>query len=248
MSIFNIDSPLMQKLSLLWDLIVLNVLTLIFSTPIITAGAAITALYDAAWRLRTHQGTLLKNYWKAFTSNFKKATLLFIPVLVFGLILGYNAVFMRPNITADQQESLIPLIVGFVIWAMITTWVFPLQSRFENSWGRTLINALICALRFPGKTIPMMVLNMAPWAVLILLPEQFVQIGPLWFMAWFALAAYWNVMLMEGPMRFLVGLSEAAEAAAEEKQEALPAEESAAPAEIPAPEEAPEETPETVEQ
>ena len=72
MSIFNLDSPLMQKLSLLWDLIVLNVLTLIFCTPVITAGAAITALYDAAWRLRTHQGTLLKNYWKAFTSNFKK--------------------------------------------------------------------------------------------------------------------------------------------------------------------------------
>lgn len=59
MRIFHIDSPLMQKLSLLFDLMVLNLLTILCSLPIVTAGAAVSALYDAIWRLRQNQGTLL---------------------------------------------------------------------------------------------------------------------------------------------------------------------------------------------
>ena len=55
MPIFNLESPLMQKLSLLWDLMVLNVLTIIASLPVFTIGAALTALYDVVFRMDTQR-------------------------------------------------------------------------------------------------------------------------------------------------------------------------------------------------
>ena len=82
MRIFSLNSPLMQKLSLLYDLIILNLLTIFCSLPVVTMGAAISALYDGVWRLRNHEGTLLRNYFQAFRSNFKQATLLFLPLLL----------------------------------------------------------------------------------------------------------------------------------------------------------------------
>jgi len=94
MRIFHIDSPLTQKLSLLFDLMVLNLLTILCSLPIVTAGAAVSALYDAIWRLRQNQGTLLRNYFRAFRDSGKQATFLLLPLLAIGLVFGYNALLV----------------------------------------------------------------------------------------------------------------------------------------------------------
>lgn len=220
MSFFNLESPLMQKLSLLWDLMVLNILTILLSVPVFTMGTAVTALYDTVWRMRNHQGTLLRNYWKAFGSNFRKSTLLFLPILFFGVILSYNLMFIQLNNTSGQNMVLVPLILGFVLWAMVTAWVFPLQSRFENTWGKVLVNSFICAIRYLPKTITMVILNATPWVVLILLPELFVKLGILWGLLWFSLAAYWNLMLLEKPLQHLTELSVSANT--QPAQEELP--------------------------
>ena len=46
MKFFNYDSPIMQFLTRLTDLFILNFLFLICSIPIITIGASATALYS----------------------------------------------------------------------------------------------------------------------------------------------------------------------------------------------------------
>ena len=43
--LFNLDSPVMAFLSRVGDLIWLNVLTMLCCIPVITAGAALTALH-----------------------------------------------------------------------------------------------------------------------------------------------------------------------------------------------------------
>ena len=84
MRFFNIDSLLMQNLSLPFDLMVLNVLTIVCSLPIITMGASTSALYDSVWKLKQNQGTLIRNYFQAFRKNFIQATFLFF-LLLFSL-------------------------------------------------------------------------------------------------------------------------------------------------------------------
>ena len=46
--LFDMDNPLMQALGILADLMVLNLLTIVCSLPVLTAGAALTALNATA--------------------------------------------------------------------------------------------------------------------------------------------------------------------------------------------------------
>lgn len=68
-SIFNYDGPLMSGLGKLADLIILNLLTLLFCIPIVTIGASITAAHYVALKIRRGEGYVVKNFWKSFKEN-----------------------------------------------------------------------------------------------------------------------------------------------------------------------------------
>ena len=67
---FNPDAPFMQGLGKVADLILLNILTVLLSIPIVTAGAAVTALYDAIWRILRDEGSIYKtSSWPSRTTS-----------------------------------------------------------------------------------------------------------------------------------------------------------------------------------
>ena len=204
MRLFREDSPIMQTLTLVFDLVVLNVLVIVTSIPIITIGASATALYDAVWRLKNQCGNPFRDYFRAFRSNFKQATLLFIPFLCLFLFIGYALLmsFAKPHIIPAMVRT--PLVICTIMWVMFTSWVFPLQSRFVNSWAHTITNAIICALRFFPRTIAMTAFNLLPWVFLILSPTFFLKLGSVWLLLWFGLAGYWNICLLGRPFRLLI--------------------------------------------
>ena len=85
---FNMDNPVMRTLSMLADIVILNLLTLLCSLPIVTAGAAFTALNDACIRLvRMEDGELGRDYFRAFKANFKNGTLAWLLFLVCAVLL-----------------------------------------------------------------------------------------------------------------------------------------------------------------
>ena len=51
MTIFDLDSPLMNVLNKMADLMWLNILTLICCIPVITAGAALTSMHYVALKI-----------------------------------------------------------------------------------------------------------------------------------------------------------------------------------------------------
>ena len=54
-------------LSHLADLMILNILTLICCIPLVTAGAAMTALYTMTMRMaRNEEGSIVREYFQAF--------------------------------------------------------------------------------------------------------------------------------------------------------------------------------------
>jgi len=207
MSIFNLNSWLMQKLGLLYDLIILNLLTILCSLPVVTMGAAVSALYDAVWRLRTHEGTLLRNFFRAFRSNFKQATVMFLPLFLVGIALGNKVLTLAVNDAAILTKDYFPLVASCVLWGIISVWVFPLQTRFENKITRTYLNALYCALKYLPETVAVIVLNLLPWIVLALAPVQFMKSAILWLVLWFALAAYLTMWILKKPIEQLSALA-----------------------------------------
>lgn len=197
---FDYDSKLIRTLNKISDLIILNVLTILCSLPIVTMGAAVTALYDAVWRIQQYEEIkTVRTFFNAFKSNFKKATLLWLIYLPIGLLALWN---LNVTIAADNSlPATVLSIFAALWWACGMAWVFPLQSRFENTvWG-TFKNSLMAPLSYFPKTLAMAFLNVLPW-VLALTPDTnsivfFTMGGLIWLLIYFALAAYLNLKLLD---------------------------------------------------
>ena len=81
MKIFDLDSPLMNVLNKMADLMWLNILTLICCIPVITAGAALTSMHYVALKIvRNEESYITRSFFKSFKTNFRQATLIWLPV------------------------------------------------------------------------------------------------------------------------------------------------------------------------
>lgn len=175
---FNLDSPVMNALNKMADLIWLNILTLICCIPVITIGASLTALNYVTLKLvRDEEGYVTKAFFKSFKQNFKQATIIWlILLLVIALLLGD---FLILNYSSVQFPSWIrvALIAILALVFFATIHVFPVLARFENTVANTFKNSLYMGILSLPKTI----LMMACWAIPVLISTYAVQILPVNF-------------------------------------------------------------------
>ncbi len=195
--LFDLDNPIMQALTMIADLLILNALTVISSLPIITIGAAQTALYYATRRNQNNEGNIWKDYWFAFRSNFKQATVLWCIFLGAG-IAGFSVMLLHTYVNSNWS-SIGLLMVSAVSFLCLgaSVWVFPLQSRFQNTVIMTLRNAVQCvAIELP-RTIIMVALNALPVVLYLAVPEVFALFSPMLIIVWFSLVARINTFLLK---------------------------------------------------
>lgn len=202
-NIFNLDAPFMQGLGKTVDIILLNILTVLLSIPIVTIGAAATALYDAMWRMLRDEGSIYKNFFLAFKNNFKQATIIWLMALVAGAIIVFSILFYIAN---SMRILMLMNVMLFLLWAVTVAWVFPLQSRFDSPVKVTIKNAVICGLCHFPRSMVMVVLNLLPWAVFLSLTAVFFQIGFIWAFVWFGLTALLNMMIIRKPFFKMAGV------------------------------------------
>lgn len=144
---FNINSPVFQFANTFAEFVILNVVFLITCIPVITIGAAVTALYSVVLQEAKGEGSyMLRSYWKAFGENFKKSTMIFCFYLISGAILLFNLVFWLHMESFLGNLFLAVISLLSLLWLISLLYVFPLQARFENRVSRTLKNALLIAL------------------------------------------------------------------------------------------------------
>lgn len=174
MSFFNLDSPVMRGLSRMADLIWLNILTLFLCIPVITAGAAFTALnYMTLKIVRDEDCYITKGYFKSFKDNFKQATLMWLIMLVIIGILAGDFRIIATNGESMPKALIIVIFAMTVIFAMIGICVFPILSRYDNNIRNTFKNAAIMAIISLPKTLLMLVIWCIPLALMYLMPKLF---------------------------------------------------------------------------
>ncbi|RFD78162.1 beta-carotene 15,15'-monooxygenase [Gardnerella vaginalis] len=147
------DSKFAQGMEAFANAVWLTVLMIITSIPLITIGASLSAGHDAARRVENAEGHMTSAYFRAFSSNFLKSTVIWI---VMGPLL---ALILWAWIAVRIPPLLIPQFAISLIWLLIAEWVFALQARFENSIGRTLLNALIFSVVYWPATIGMIIID-----------------------------------------------------------------------------------------
>ena len=194
---FDLDSPLMRTLARFTDLMVLNILTIICSLPIITMGAAVTALYGAVGRLQREEGHLFSNYFSCFKENFRQATCIWLILLPIGAIIIFALLYYSSGNVEHPLFPALIVILGFIVWAMTLSWAFPLQSRFYNTVKGTLRNALICSVAFLWRSILMTVLNLLPFILFLSHLGIFLALGVGFVLVYFSGIAYINLKLLK---------------------------------------------------
>lgn len=189
--LFDMENPVMRSLSAAADLIVLNLLTLLCCLPVVTMGAALTALNAAAIKIvRGEETAPVKDYFRAFRENFKKGTgmgmlflLIFAVLIADYLAAGRFVPILRPVIAA---MALLILMLG--------QYAFALLARYENSIRGTLKNALLLAVGYFPRTLGMAVFTVALW----LLAVQFLRYGaPILFLFGLSLPCYVVILLLQ---------------------------------------------------
>lgn len=190
--IFDLESPVMRFLSLVGDLMILNLLMFLCCIPVITMGAAFTGMHYVLLKIvRGEEGYLVKGFFKSFKQNFRQATILWLLILLFlavyigdFLIFGYSG--------TEFPKALIAVILAVaVIFLMVSVYIFPMLARFENSIKNTVRNALFMAILNLPKTILMVLLLILPFVVFYFFPSA----GIFVIMFGFSLPAYLSAFL-----------------------------------------------------
>lgn len=166
MKFLSIDSPLMQGLSKIADLLILNLLTLLCCLPIITVGPALTALnYMTLKMVRNEDTYIVKGFFKSFKENFIQSTLVWLLFLVMGLLLAGDYIILSGSETKYSGVMLVLIMVAAIFEICTFLYAFPVLAKFQNTIKRTLKNAfLISIMQFP-KTIVMIIIYLIPLVI-----------------------------------------------------------------------------------
>ena len=206
--LFDPEGPLMTALSKLADIVICNIMFVLFSLPIITFGASLTALYTCMLRLVEDEdrddGLIFRTFWYAFRDNFRQATLLWLICL--GGIAFLSAYYwivhsLAASFSRVYQITFYMLVLLFFFGFL---YLFPLQARYENSIRNTLRNAwLMSVAALPWTLLNLLLLVVAVYISFIMNPGAVEIFAYLWAVCGFGLIAYLQCFLFRQAFRKL---------------------------------------------
>ncbi len=194
---FSMDSPFVRFMAKIADFMILNLLFIISSLPIVTMGASITAMYDVLTRMDTKREVpAAYGFLKAFNSNFKKSTKLWLIVLAGVAFLGFDIYLMIAKVPAKltaQVTLIIIFAVMLFVWIMVAGYAFVLQARMENPLGRTIkMSFALTLVHMIPNSIFTGIINLVPIVMLLMFTQLFLAIFPVWIFGGIPCLCYVN--------------------------------------------------------
>ena len=193
------QNPLIAFGNLIAGLLILNLLTILLCLPILTAGAAFSALYYAMFRLIQGDGHPIQDFFRAFRRDFKQATPVWLILLLMLCAIAGMYVYLNAVESMSGWALVIFIILCFWFLAMFS-WVFPLVSRFANRLFPTLRNAMLLGIvQFP-RTVALVLLNGAFLAFALFFTDLIPRILPAYLAGCFSVPAYFSALLVKKPI------------------------------------------------
>lgn len=195
--LFNFESPLMQILNNVADLIVLNFIWLICCIPVITIGPASAAMCCVARGMaKGDWPPVLKTFFKAFRSNFKQAIQVSLVLLIPVCLLGYYLLLAASGGMDDAPMLKYLSWLAIAVIGIVCSYAYPLLAHFDNTVGNTLKNAVILPLANPVLALIVTGLNLLPILLLLINAELLIRFSFFWVLIGCALTAYINARLL----------------------------------------------------
>ena len=181
---FNFEGPVFSFLSRLADLFWLNLLFVICCIPVITAGAASTALYYVTLKMaKDEEGYITRSYFKSFKENFIQATIiwvlfLFVLVIMFLDLRIANGGNVTDIFNSAAVSNVVIVAVGVmtIVVMMTLLYVFPILAQFDNTVKNTIKNSFLISVRHLPYTFVMLIIAAIPAALVLFVPPLMILV------------------------------------------------------------------------
>lgn len=192
-----IESPVFHILCTLFDLVILNLLYVLCCIPVVTIGAATTALYAAILALLHDEGHLYTLFLRSFFGRFKQATVCWLLWLVVVAIAAADLIIIGLFWNYAGKMIAIGLVV-LILFLLFSTgsWLFPLLVTGGN-FKIKLTNAFALSMQQLPKTLIICIINALPVILMLCWTYGFLMMFWVYLLIGFALSSYVNCLLLK---------------------------------------------------
>lgn len=197
----SIDNPFFDFMGKIGDMALLNMLFLLFSLPVVTAGTSFLALYQSCDDMAEGKFiSAFRNFTRAWKKNLKIGTKMWILVLLSGCLLIFDLTFvggMRRD--AEGAWGIIAVGIGClaVLWAIVFCYIFWVMLKGETQIKNIIKQSLYLAVRNFQYTVVMVVVNNIPVVCFLLGGDILAAVVPLYLTLGFGLTAFVNTFFLK---------------------------------------------------
>lgn len=151
-NLFSPENPVIQFLSRVGEMMIANALFLLCSLPVLTGGAALTALNRVMQDIALGEDAgVVKPFFRAFRDNFRQATVGWLMLLVFLTGMGGNLLLALSYLTGNALLVCKWVLGALTLWILsVGCWYFQLLARYDNTVRQHLTNgAILTAVKLP---------------------------------------------------------------------------------------------------
>lgn len=207
---FSPDSFAMRFLTLLCNLMYLNLLFLIFSIPLFTMGASLTAMYSTMFKMLHGDDPFIgKTFVKAFKENFKQATIVWVPFAILE-VMFVSGTFITLNILDEMYKPLqYPLSISFFVLLCVANYIFPQIAVFNQKNITVIKNAVLLALSNFPTTLFMIAVPVILYIIADYSPKNTIMVFSVMMFFGIAAVTYYNAALLRRIFNKLMGEEDA---------------------------------------
>ncbi|WP_419497765.1 YesL family protein [Bifidobacterium pullorum] len=196
---FDADNPFNRFMTMVANLLIVNIAWAVCCVPVITIGASTGAMFAVCRRLAAgEEGTsILRTFLGEFRRLFVRSLPVTLILLVFWAIAAFDLWYLSAQ-TADSAAvvygmtavvlALVAAGVGFVMPQLSTIDDMATLQRFRNSF--------LLALLHPLVALAMLISTLLPVVLALAFPMALIPIVWLWALILSAVTAYGQIRLM----------------------------------------------------
>lgn len=192
--LFSHEGLLFKITERIGNLILLNLLYLIFCIPIVTIGPATAALHYVTLKYAVNEeDRVWAPFIHSFRQNLKQGIVVGLITTGLGILLAYSLYLIYQIVsvgTAFDKVVLVMVALACLIYLMATAYVYPLLARYDNSLKQMFRTAVILSIRHLPATVCLTILSAAPILMMMYTPLTFMLALSFYFAIGFATIAF----------------------------------------------------------
>ena len=153
-SLISNESLFGRIMTRIGTVIAANLMFILFSMPVVTAGAALAGLYRTMLKMLRSKDAInpFKQFWQGFTENFKQATIVWVSALAL-IIFGWFDVRICQQAGGFIGSLRYGVYALGILLFIFLIYFFPTMAAFSDTLPNLARNSIYWALRKPFKLL-----------------------------------------------------------------------------------------------